>query len=65
MDAHGLPAAEAAALTRRVTTLSVVVAAVLIAVKFLAWQASGSIALLASLADSGLRPVSKSCRGLD
>lgn len=57
MDAHaihGLPPAETAALTRRVTTLSVIVAAVLIAVKFVAWQASGSIALLASLADSGL-----------
>ena len=54
MDVHGLPPAEAAALTRRVTSLSVIVAAVLIVVKFIAWQASGSIALLASLADSGL-----------
>jgi ferrous-iron efflux pump FieF len=54
MDVHGLPPAEAAALTRRVTTLSVIVAAVLIVVKFVAWQASGSIAVLASLADSGL-----------
>lgn len=54
MDIHGLPPAEAAALTRRVTTLSVIVAAVLIVVKAFAWQASGSVALLASLADSGL-----------
>jgi ferrous-iron efflux pump FieF len=53
-EVHGLPPAETAALTRRVTTLSVIVAAVLIAVKLAAWSASGSIALLASLADSGL-----------
>lgn len=51
---HGLPAAEAAVLTRRVTSLSVLVATVLIAIKFAAWSVSGSVALLASLADSGL-----------
>lgn len=51
---HGLPPAQAAVLTRRVTTLSVAVAAVLIAVKGAAWLESGSVALLASLADSGL-----------
>ncbi|HEX6859712.1 MAG TPA: cation diffusion facilitator family transporter [Caulobacteraceae bacterium] len=54
MEVHGLPPAETIVLTRRVTTLSVLCAAVLIVVKFAAWRASGSIALLASLADSGL-----------
>lgn len=49
-----LPAAEAAALTRRVTLLSVLTAAVLVAMKTAAWLVSGSVALLASLADSGL-----------
>ena len=51
---HGLPPAEAAVLTRRVTSLSVLVAAVLIVIKLAAWSVSGSVALLASLADSGL-----------
>jgi cation diffusion facilitator family transporter len=46
--------AEAAALTRGITALSVAVAAVLIIVKAAAWWMSGSVALLASLADSGL-----------
>lgn len=45
---------ETAALTRRVSTLSVAVAAVLIVAKAAAWQLSGSVALLASLADSAL-----------
>jgi len=49
-----LPAAETAALTRRATLLSVATAAVLVALKAAAWLASGSVALLASLADSGL-----------
>ena len=49
-----LPAAETAALTRRVTLLSVATAAVLAAMKAVAWLATGSVALLASLADSGL-----------
>jgi cation diffusion facilitator family transporter len=47
-------AAEAAQLTRRVTLLSIATAAVLVAIKFAAWTASGSLALLASMADSGL-----------
>lgn len=51
---HGLSPAETAALTRRVTLLSVGTAAVLVAIKALAWLASGSVALLASMADSGL-----------
>lgn len=46
--------AEAAALTRRITALSVGVAAFLIAIKAFAWGASGSVSVLASLVDSGL-----------
>jgi ferrous-iron efflux pump FieF len=49
-----LAPADAAVLTRRITGLSVIVATVLIAAKAAAWMASGSVALLASLADSGL-----------
>lgn len=52
--AHGLAAADATRLTRRVTVLSVSVAAILVAMKTAAWIASGSVAVLASLADSGL-----------
>jgi cation diffusion facilitator family transporter len=52
--AHGLSAAETAALTRQVTFYSVSVAAVLVTIKVAAWLASGSVALLASTADSGL-----------
>ena len=51
---HGLAPSETAALTRRVTLYSVATAAVLVAIKVAAWLASGSIALLASTADSGL-----------
>src|SRR5512146_2727452 len=54
MDVHGLTPAESAALTRRVTLLSVSTAAVLVTIKLAAWLASGSVALLASTADSGL-----------
>ncbi len=50
----GLPIAETAALTRRVTRLSVATALVLTLIKLLAWLASGSVAALASLADSAL-----------
>ena len=49
-----LTLAQATAVTRRVTQLSVTVALVLVAAKTAAWLASGSVALLASLADSGL-----------
>ena len=52
--APALTAAESLKLTRRVTTLSVGCAAVLIAIKGVAWIAGGSVAMLASLADSGL-----------
>jgi ferrous-iron efflux pump FieF len=51
---HGMSPAETAALTRRVTLLSVATAAVLVTLKTFAWLASGSTALLASTADSGL-----------
>jgi cation diffusion facilitator family transporter len=49
-----LTASETAALTRRVTLLSVATASVLVTIKAAAWVASGSTALLASMADSGL-----------
>ena len=45
---------EAAALTRRITLASTAVAALLVAIKTGAWLQSGSVALLASAADSGL-----------
>ncbi|MGE5500944.1 MAG: cation diffusion facilitator family transporter [Ignavibacteriales bacterium] len=57
---HGLPPAETAVLTRRVTGLSVLVAAILIVVKTVVWLFSGSVALLASLADSGLDLIASS-----
>jgi cation diffusion facilitator family transporter len=46
--------------TRAVTLLSVGVALVLVAVKFVIWLASGSVALMASLADSGLDLIASS-----
>ena len=49
-----MPVERTAALTRRITRLSVGVASLLVALKLMAWLASGSVALLASLADSGL-----------
>ncbi|WP_068875153.1 MULTISPECIES: cation diffusion facilitator family transporter [unclassified Phenylobacterium] len=49
-----LTAAETAVLTRRVTMLSVATAAVLVTLKLAAWIVSGSTAMLASMADSGL-----------
>lgn len=51
---RALAPAETATLTRRVTIYSVATAAVLVAVKFAVWLISGSVALLASMADSGL-----------
>jgi cation diffusion facilitator family transporter len=51
MRASDLPPAS---LTRGITLMSVGVAALLVAVKAIAWMASGSVALLASLADSAL-----------
>ncbi|MDP1630737.1 MAG: cation diffusion facilitator family transporter [Caulobacter sp.] len=46
--------AQSAVLTRRITTLSVATAVILVTAKTAAWMASGSVALLASLADSSL-----------
>jgi cation diffusion facilitator family transporter len=58
MSVHAVPGtahpAESAAATRRATSLSVLTAAVLIGVKAAAWRTSDSVALLSSLADSGL-----------
>jgi cation diffusion facilitator family transporter len=51
---HGLSPAETAALTRRVTALSVATAAILVTMKAAVWAVSGSTALLASMADSAL-----------
>jgi ferrous-iron efflux pump FieF len=50
----GMSPAESAALTRRVTMLSVITATVLVTIKAVAWQATGSVALLASMSDSAL-----------
>lgn len=49
-----LSAAETAVLTRRITLASTCVALLLVLLKAAAWAASGSVALLASAADSGL-----------
>lgn len=50
----GLDPKAAAALTRRITLLSVATAGVLVLIKGGVWLISGSVALLASAADSGL-----------
>ncbi len=52
--AHSLSREETARLTRRVTTLSVATALVLTVLKAGVWLASGSVSILASLANSGL-----------
>jgi cation diffusion facilitator family transporter len=52
--ARPLSVQETAALTRRVTLLSVATAAVLVTIKTVVWLMSGSVALLASMADSAL-----------
>lgn len=49
-----LPIEETARITRITAMLSVSVATALIAIKLWAWLASGSVAMLSSLADSGL-----------
>ncbi len=53
-DVHSLSPEQSLALTRRVTLYSVSVASLLVAIKLAAWIASGSVAMLASMADSGL-----------
>jgi ferrous-iron efflux pump FieF len=52
--AHSLGAEETSALTHNVTRLSVAVAVVLTTIKAVVWVSSGSVAMLASLADSSL-----------
>ena len=52
--AHSLTAEDNASLTHGVTRLSVAVALVLTLIKAVVWMSSGSVAMLASLADSGL-----------
>ena len=52
--AGGLPVDQTTALTRRVTALSLTMALILSGLKLAVFVASGSIAVLASLADSGL-----------
>ena len=54
MNANQIGQDQGAALTRIVTGLSVVVAYTLVVLKALVWWTSGSVALLASMADSGL-----------
>lgn len=54
MNARQIDQVQGAALTRVVTGLSVVVALTLVVLKALVWWISGSVALLASMADSGL-----------
>jgi len=52
--AYALTRDESAALTRRITALSVAIATVLTALKALVWFESDSVSILASLADSAL-----------
>ncbi len=54
MDATPRTRDESAALTRRVTALSVATAGLLVVLKAIVWLASDSVAILASMADSGL-----------
>ena len=54
MTPTGLSSVDSAVLTRRITMLSVATASVLVVIKAFAWQASGSTAVMASLADSAL-----------
>ena len=54
MTAAALPVQDAARLRQRITALSVTAALVLTVIKAFAWRASGSVSMLASLADSAL-----------
>ena len=53
-NVHGLSVEESSRLTRRITWASIATASLLILLKGAIWLPSGSVALLASLADSGL-----------
>lgn len=52
--AHGLSVEDSSRLTRRITWASIITASLLIVLKAAVWLPSGSVALLASLADSAL-----------
>jgi cation diffusion facilitator family transporter len=54
VEISNLTPQESARLTRRVTLLSVGVAGALVVLKAVVWMTSGSVALMASMADSGL-----------
>jgi cation diffusion facilitator family transporter len=54
MNRETLTLDQSAALTRRVTALSVGMALILVALKAAVWLVSGSVAIFASMADSGL-----------
>lgn len=54
MTAAALAPSQAAALTRRITLMSVGTALILVAIKAGAWAMSGSVAVLASMADSAI-----------
>ena len=54
MSGSAIPPREAARITQAITLASVTVALVLVGLKGWGWLASGSVALLSSLADSGL-----------
>jgi len=54
VEISNLTPSQSAVLTRRVTLLSVAVAGTLVVLKAVVWIASGSVALMASMADSGL-----------
>ena len=60
MSAAVHTAEQNAALARNVTLLSVLTALTLVLVKFAIWVASGSVALMASMADSGLDLIASS-----
>lgn len=60
MDGPAHTREQAAELTRAVTVASVAVATVLVTLKTVVWMLSGSVSLLASLADSGLDLIASS-----
>jgi ferrous-iron efflux pump FieF len=53
-NAHSLSIEESSRITRRITWASIAVASILVVIKGVIWLNSGSVALLASLADSAL-----------
>ncbi len=53
-NTHSLSIEESSRITRRITWASIAVASILVVIKGVVWLESGSVALLASLADSAL-----------